>query len=254
VIVSRKLNRSKRTTCDLSGPLLVGLLAGDEGAVRRALGEARERGADTAVIARDLVGPALCEVGDMWRRGEVSVAEEHLATALVARSLSQLSASIPAPSIGSPRILFTCLEGEFHDLGIRILSDVAREAGWEAENLGANVPRHAMIEFVAVRRPDALGLSICLAGHVPEAAKTIEQLRAAAPGTKILAGGHALETDPSLCELVPADVTLPDVLALRDWLRENGPKGTPAGKARSRVQAPPSSLPASFRRRLDSPD
>ena len=249
-MVSRSPNRSKPTVHDLSGPLLVGLLAGNEGVVRQALAEGRGRGADFALLASDVVGPALFEVGEMWRRGEVSVAEEHLATALVARSFSQLSAEIAPPATGSPRILFSCLEGEFHDLGIRILSDVAREMEWEAENLGANVPRRAMVEFIAVRRPEAVGLSICLAGHVPEAVRTIDEIRRAAPGAKILVGGRALEADPSLCDLVPGDFVLTGVLALRDWLLRNGPRGR---RRKTSVMLPPSSLPASLRRRLARP-
>ncbi len=253
-MVQRKSICSNRAVVDLSGPLLVALLAGDEEAVRQAFVEARERGADMAVIARDVVGPALCEVGELWRRGEVSIAEEHLATALVARALAHLAVAIPFPGAGAPRILFTCLEGEFHDLGIRILSDVAREAGWEPENLGANVPRQAMVAFVAVRRPEALGISICLAAHVPEATRTIEEVRAAAPATRILVGGHAIESDPSLRDLIPADATLPDVLALRDWLRENGPEGALGAREGRRAPSPAPCLPASFHRRLSQPD
>lgn len=230
---------------ELSGPLLLALLAGDDPDVRRIFDEARRRGADLAVIALDLVGPALCQVGEMWRRGVASVAEEHLASALVSRELACLGASIPCPGAGAPRILFSCAEGEFHELGVRIASDIAREAGWEAENLGANVPRDAVVGFVATRRPDALGLSLSLSGHIAEAVKTIEAVRNVSPSTRILVGGRAVEADPELTDLLPADAAVPDVVALRDWLVRNRPKA-----AHAKPRPLPPLLPAGLRRKL----
>ena len=97
--------------------------------------------------------PALCEVGRMWTRGEASIAEEHLATALVSRVLARSSGSAAVPAGPARRIVFACLAGEFHDLGIRFLADVARECGWDAESLGANVPREALVRFVEQRPP-----------------------------------------------------------------------------------------------------
>lgn len=250
-MTERTSNRVNRSGCDLSGPLLVGLLAGDETAVRRTLCEGHGRFGDVASMAHEVVGPALREVGEMWRRGEINIAEEHLATALVSRALAHLSASIPLPVPGAPRILFTCLEGEYHDLGLRILTDVAREAGWDSENLGANVPRKAMVDFIAVRRPEALGLSICLAGHVAEAVKTIEEVRQVAPETRILVGGRAVAVDPALADLLPADVIAPSVLTLRDWLRMGGPKaGMPGARPLSVVGSLPATMPDALRVRL----
>ena len=93
----------------------------------------------------------------MWERGEVSVAEEHLATALATRVVARSAgAAAPPGGPGRPRILLACLAGEFHDVGIRLLSDVARESGWDAESLGANVPRESLVRFVAQRRPSGL--------------------------------------------------------------------------------------------------
>lgn len=204
---------------DLSGPFLLALLGGDEAAVEELVSRSRSRGADTAFVVRDLVMPALCEVGRMWTRGEASVAEEHLATALVSRVLARSSGNAQAAARTSRRIVFACLAGEFHELGIRFLADVARECGWEAESLGANVPREALVHFVAQRPPAALALSISLAGHVPEAAGAIAEVRAVAPGILVLVGGFAVREDAERVALTGADAGISDAVALRDWLR-----------------------------------
>lgn len=225
---------------DLTGPFLVALLGGDEGDAERLVARARTRGADTAVLVRDLVAPALSEVGLMWARGEASIAEEHLATALAGRVLGRSSgAAALRPSAG--RIVFACMEGEFHDVGIRLLADVAREAGWEAESLGANVPREALVAFVAQRPPAVLALSVSLAAHVPEAARSIADVREAAPATTVLVGGRAICEEPERASLTGADVGVCDAVAFRDWLRRPAAAGA---RGRAPAAAPPCGLPA----------
>ncbi|HQR45078.1 MAG TPA: cobalamin B12-binding domain-containing protein [Thermoanaerobaculia bacterium] len=208
---------------DLSGPLLVALLSGDERGVEEAFGAAGGRGADLAVVARDLIEPALDEVGRMWRAGELSVAEEHLATALVFRAFSRQAASVACPPLGAPRLVLTCLAGEFHELGVRIVSEVARSSGWQAEALGANTPREAAIRYIALRRPDAVGLSLALAAHVAECSVAVEEIRKAAPGAKILVGGFAFRHDRALGDLTGADVCFGDAVCLKEWLLANRP-------------------------------
>ena len=235
---------------DVTGPFLLALLGGDEAAVEGLVSRSRSLGADTALVVRDLVMPALCEVGRMWRRGEASIAEEHLATALVSRVLARSSGSADVPSGVARRIVFACLAGEFHDLGIRFLADVARESGWDAESLGANVPREALVRFVEQRPPAALALSVCLAGHVPEAAQAIAEVRAVAPGITILVGGLAFREDPERFALTGADAGITDAVALRDWLRAQGKQSPGASPNGLCAHGLPAAMPASLRRRV----
>ena len=171
-------------------------------------------------------------------RGEASIAEEHLATALVSRVLARSSGARPSAAGAARRIVFACLAGEFHDLGIRFLADVARECGWDAESLGANVPREALVRFVAQRPPAALALSVSLAGHVPEAAQTIAGVRAVAPGITVLVGGLAFREDPERVALTGADAGIADAVALRDWLRAQEKKASGASPTASSPRPP----------------
>jgi methanogenic corrinoid protein MtbC1 len=110
----------------------------------------------------------------MWSRGEVSVAEAHLASALVSRAFARRAAPLPVPPLGAPRLLLACLAGEFHELGLKIVAEVARMAGWQANLLGANTPRECAIRFIALHRPEAVGLSLALAAHLAECGRTVE--------------------------------------------------------------------------------
>jgi methanogenic corrinoid protein MtbC1 len=224
----------------------VALLAGCEDNVRRIFVAARESGADLARISVELLEPALGQVGEMWVRQEISIAEEHLATSLVTRTIGEVMETARPRRSGAPRVVLACLSGEFHELGIRIISEVAREAGWEAEELGANVPREALARFIGQRPPQAVGISVSLAGHIPECTETIRLCRASAPGAKILVGGRIFKADPDLGSLLDADFVAPDVVSLRDWLKTS--RRALSRRPASRMPAK-LSLPASLPRR-----
>jgi methanogenic corrinoid protein MtbC1 len=215
--------KPKQNVTDLSGPLLVALLAGDDHGTDGVFQQAVVRGADPALIARDLVQPALDEVGRLWEKGEIGIAEEHLATALVARAFLLHAGCAKPPGLGAPRLVLTCLAGEFHELGARLAAEIGRREGWQVELLGANMPREAALEYIELRNPQAVGLSLSLAGHVVEAAAMVKRIRSVAPGAKILTGGVAFRRDPALSGLTGADACVADPVDLRDWLRAHRP-------------------------------
>jgi methanogenic corrinoid protein MtbC1 len=224
------------------------LLAGDESGVEEAFGTAAGRGADLAVLARDLIAPALDEVGRMWRRGEVSIAEEHLASALVSRAFGRRAAPLPSPPLGAPRLVLACLAGEFHELGVKIVAEVARMAGWQADVLGANTPRECAIRFIALHRPEAVGLSLALAAHLAECGRTVDEIRRASPGTRIVVGGSVFRHDAALCGLTGADTCFADAVALRDWLAAN--RSHCAVSAAPHVEASCAAVSAALRKKV----
>jgi methanogenic corrinoid protein MtbC1 len=70
--------------------------------------------------------------------GAITVADEHLATALTHRVM----ASVYGPSFGRAtsrpgRILLAAVEGQRHSLGLRMAADVLELGGYEVNYLGA---------------------------------------------------------------------------------------------------------------------
>jgi hypothetical protein len=103
---------------------------------------------------------------------------------------------------------------------------------------------------VAQRPPAALALSVSLAGHVPEAAKTIAEVRAAAPGITVLVGGLAFREDPERVALTGADAGIADAVALRDWLRAQGRNSRAAAPNGVAIHGLPAEMPSALRRRV----
>src|SRR5919107_5236675 len=64
------------------------LLAGDEVAAELVVRDALDARLSTAEIDDEIIAPALWLVGRLWARGEISVADEHLATSISLRVLA----------------------------------------------------------------------------------------------------------------------------------------------------------------------
>src|SRR5690242_6675666 len=73
---------------DLSRAYARALLHADEIAAERAVREAIDAKLTTAEIDEEIIAPALWLVGELWERGEIGIADEHIATEISIRMLA----------------------------------------------------------------------------------------------------------------------------------------------------------------------
>jgi methanogenic corrinoid protein MtbC1 len=155
--------------------------------------DALERGVSITDLYVDLFQAALYEIGQRWQRNEISVADEHMATAIVQYVLAQVYERLPIPSPTKGRMLVAGVAGELHQLGANIVADVLECHGWDVRFLGTNVPISGVLSAIEQHRPDVLGLSLTMLTNIPQFRETVASVRAhvrdACP--KIVVGGRA---------------------------------------------------------------
>jgi methanogenic corrinoid protein MtbC1 len=190
------------------------LLAGDR---KGAWGVVEEAGSSChlAELGAKLIQPTLYEIGALWQANRVTVAQEHLATAITQYLLVQaFTLASFSPSNGR-KAMFANVETNHHSLGLRIISDVFETSGWEVQFLGANVPTDALVRQVADWRPELVGLSLSLPQHFAHARGVIAALRAelgsATPA--LLLGGLVVNQFPKAVSRLGADLVVSDALA-----------------------------------------
>ncbi len=104
-----------------------------------------EVGLDTAQIDDEIIAPALWHVGDLWERGEISVADEHIATEISIRVLAlQREAQRVARTRGEYRVVLAAPPGELHVVALRMVDNLLRNAGYDVAMLGSDVPTEAL--------------------------------------------------------------------------------------------------------------
>ena len=99
------------------------------------------RGLTAAEIDIELIAPALFLVGEKWATGEITVADEHLASEIALRVLAlQREARRTVRRRRRRRVLLLAPEGERHVIGLHMASDLLFAAGYDTLMLGADVP------------------------------------------------------------------------------------------------------------------
>ena len=82
-------------------------------------------------LVDDLVVPLLREIGRKWEAGELSIAHEHLASALVRTHLERTRLSIQ-PTADAPRLVAATPAGQHHEIGAMLAAIVSsnRTISW----------------------------------------------------------------------------------------------------------------------------
>lgn len=159
-------------------------------------------------IYKELFRPALARVGDLWQENSISVAHEHIASAIVARLMIYLyDLLIPAGDRNKGTVLVASVVNEYHDIGAQMVSDTFEENGWKVWFMGSNVPVQDVTDFMSQNKPDILALSVAISFNLGSCRELIETVRSC-PGcekVKIMVGGLAFSNYPDIWKSTGAD-------------------------------------------------
>jgi len=191
------------------------------GSQREALGVVNtclDDGKSLIEVQMHVIQPALYSIGEKWQANLVSVAQEHMATAMVESVMTVALLRSPPPVPNGRRVLLACVEGNHHAIGLRMVADSFLLSGWEVEYLGANVPTPALVQQVADWKPDVVGLSVSFAQQLGTVkavmAAMTERLGMARPA--VIVGGLAVNRFHHLAAAAGADASGADALVAVD--------------------------------------
>jgi methanogenic corrinoid protein MtbC1 len=185
---------------DLSRRFLAAQLASDRReAVRLLIDEGVHRGVAVSRILLDVIRPAQQEIGRLWQVNQISIADEHVATAISQLALAQLYPLARRSQPTGRRILVACVEGELHDMGARMAADLLDLEGHDVIFLGASTPVDHLVSKVRAERPHLVVLSMTMSFHVAALQEAVARLRHEIdPPPPIAAGGRAIAWSPEL--------------------------------------------------------
>lgn len=193
-----------------------------EGYLRRVLAAERAdavsyllRAVDDGLDIRDLylrvLQPVQREIGRRWHLRQVSVAQEHFATAVTQLVLAQLYPRIARTPKTAGTIVAVSVGGELHELGIRMVADFFELAGWNSHYLGANCPPAAVADAARRHRADLVAVSASIVLRLEVLREVIALVRAQSDSaTQVLVGGHPFNSSPDLWRRVGADGSAAD--------------------------------------------
>ncbi len=152
----------------------------------------------TAECLEDFIPHLMHQVGEQWVGGKMTIAQEHLASAIVIGVVLDAARSL-RPSSGAPRVLVATPSSELHSVGAALVAGIAALDGWAVTYLGADVPAHDLVEAAQSVGARAVALSVVAPGDMGHVTKDVLSLRTALPASlAIILGGAGIPKSSDL--------------------------------------------------------
>ncbi len=169
------------------------LRAEDPSLATEILRDGREAGITASAVLARVVTPAMHRIGELWQADELTVADEHLATAVCHRAVAGFYPEIlTARPRCRERIVVAGVEGEGHGLAPRLVADVFEGSGYEVIHLGTDVPVDALARSVERHDPAVVALSMTMKGHDDALERTVQAIQDVRPQTLFMVGGQGI--------------------------------------------------------------
>jgi methanogenic corrinoid protein MtbC1 len=207
---------------DVRDGYLRALLAADVPGARGVLEDAVSAGLPVSSIYLDVLQPTLYEVGRRWSRAQISVAQEHLATAATQSAMARLAERL---ATGERRVhpgtaLVACVSDELHAVGGRMVADFLEADGWNVVFLGQLTPGADLAAMATEHAAQVVALSAALPERVPRVAEVCAELRALDPSPFVIVGGQAFGGSAERALRTGADAYAADAAGAARTLQE----------------------------------
>lgn len=185
--------RHRSARAERPARLVARLVAGDEAGAWKVVEGALSSGSDPADVYLDVLVPALRLIGDGWEAGDLSVADEHRASAVAGRIIGRLGPRFARRGRTRGTVVLGAPPGEQHGLPGAILADLLRVAGFEPVDLGANTPASSFAETaLGADRLVAVVIGATTLSREAPVRKVVLTLRQAEVTAPVLLGGAAI--------------------------------------------------------------
>ena len=124
-----------------SAKLVTRMVAGDEAGAWSTVEAALASSLEPADVYYELLVPALRAIGTGWENGDLSIADEHGATAVAQRIIGRLGPRFTRRGRKRGSVVLGAAPGDDHSIPCSIVADLLRQARFEVLDLGATSPR-----------------------------------------------------------------------------------------------------------------
>jgi methanogenic corrinoid protein MtbC1 len=200
-------NRTRVDLAALSADYLRALLNADQRTANQMILDTVTQGVPIKDIYLQVFQPSQYEVGRLWQTNQISVAQEHYCSAATQMVMSQLYPLIFSTERKGRKLIATCVSGELHEIGIRMVTDFFEMEGWDTYYVGANTPVKSVLKSIDEHQADLLCISATMYFNTEKVSELIADIRASEIGKDIaiLVGGYPFLNIPDLWKKVGAN-------------------------------------------------
>jgi len=141
-----------------------------------------------------IIVPSMNDIGIAWENGQITPAQEHLASSIVMETMVLLYTKLNMPSYYKGKVIVGAVANEFHEIGAMMLANSLESDGWDVDYLGANVDDELFLEKITTKSPDIIALSVAMPFNMLHVSELIDKIHTLKLKNtpKIMLGGSAL--------------------------------------------------------------
>lgn len=177
---------------------------------------------DIKVFFESIILPSLYTIGGKWANADISVGEEHSATSICQRVMSEYYPRIIKYINKKQRFLVTTSPNELHEVGARMLSDILELNGYDVTFLSSNTTTQVKLDTIEEENINYVIISTTMVSNIAKTKEIVcaikEKFKLHSP--KIIVGGQAYLTDNDTNKFIEADYLLHNADELLNILKE----------------------------------
>lgn len=143
------------------------------------------------IINNSLI-PALNKVGEDFEQKKAFLPQLLMSADAAKAAFDVIKTKVGTGESTGQVIVLATVEGDIHDIGKNIVKVILENYGYRIIDLGKDVPADTVVRSAQENRAFIVGLSALMTTTVKAMEKTIQALKAAGVGSKILVGGAVL--------------------------------------------------------------
>lgn len=160
-------------------------------------------------------------IGERFGRNEVFVPELLMAAKAMHAVMVHLKPFFKSGTVKAKgKFILGTVAGDLHDIGKNLVSMVIEGNGWEVIDLGVDVKTGKFLEKINENPECIVGLSALLTTTMANMSKTVQEIKAQFPKTKIIVGGAPLSQQAA--KQMGADGYAPDPQGAVAFLNQLG--------------------------------
>ncbi|MEO6333919.1 MAG: B12-binding domain-containing protein [Pyrinomonadaceae bacterium] len=175
--VTKTTSRTRDKKVDSDSDFLLSLIDGGEEAATNFFITAHLEGKPLTEIIDRLICPAMHEIGELWHREEISVAQEHLATRTTVSAIYKLRSVLPIPEMKDGSAVCCAMEGDLHELPTLLAQIAVENEGMEVINFGASTPLYCLADEIVRYSPNFVCISAAVLNDLERLSRDYKTFR-----------------------------------------------------------------------------
>lgn len=168
-------------------------------------------------LVDEVIAPLMQEIGRKWEAGDLTIAQEHMASAVVRTHLERTRLSIQSTK-DAPKLVVATPAGQHHEIGAMMAAIVAAAMDWHVTYLGPNLPAGEIAEAAYKTSARSVALSLVHPKGDPATESELRSLgRLLKQDCSLVVGGEAAQDYAQVIDEIGGKACH-DFASLREWL------------------------------------